>query len=382
MSEYLQGILTKHHTLCFLRTLMADAITVQLAERSYTIYFGEDLSGQIVDHVQQLQNKGRKVALITDEHVARAQANLLDALGSVVPKLVVTPGEKAKSILGLEQCLDFLSQNKLDRGGVVIALGGGVIGDLVGFAAASYLRGISFIQIPTTLLAMVDSSVGGKTGINLKSGKNLAGAFHQPSAVYISTDCLSTLPSREFAAGMAEVIKYGLLSDKVLFEQLETSPITPTSSQLTQVIKRCCQSKASIVEKDEKELAEQGGRALLNLGHTFAHAIENVSGYGTYLHGEAVAIGLCAAARLSHKLGYLGLDDISRVERVVKAHGLPTALSQPLALSDLMQATTRDKKNKAGSLRFIVLKQLGSAEVHSQVDLGLAEASFKEIGAR
>lgn len=361
---------------------MADAITVNLAERSYPIHFGEDLSGLLLDHIQQLQKQGRKVALITDEHVVVALAKTLDRLGTEIPRLILAPGEKAKSITGLEQCLDFLSLNKLDRGGVVIALGGGVIGDLVGFAAASYLRGISFIQIPTTLLAMVDSSVGGKTGINLKSGKNLAGAFHQPTAVYISTGCLSTLPSREFAAGMAEVIKYGLLCDKALFEHLEKSPITPTSSDLTQVIKRCCVSKASIVEKDEKELAEQGGRALLNLGHTFAHAIENVSGYGTYLHGEAVAIGLCAAARLSHKLGYISLDDVSRVERVVKAHALPAVLSKPLALVDLMLATTRDKKNKAGSLRFIVLKQIGSAEVNSKVDLALAEASFKEIGAR
>src|SRR6185295_4410937 len=195
---------------------------------------------------------------------------------------------------------------KLDRGGVLFAVGGGVIGDLGGFAAAAWLRGIEYYQVPTTLLAMVDSSVGGKTGINLASGKNLVGAFHQPRAVFISTGLLSTLPPREFAAGMAEVIKYGLLGDAPLFAQLEEAPLTIANARLAAVVRQCCALKARIVEADERETAKEGGRALLNLGHTFGHAIENVAGYGEYLHGEAVAIGLCAAARLSQKLGYIG----------------------------------------------------------------------------
>ena len=361
---------------------MVDSLKVNLGDRSYPIYFGENLRGQILDHVNKLTREGRKVAVITDEHVERTQKAFVDTVFNAVPLLVLPSGENSKSIEGLSQCLDFLSLNKLDRGGVVIALGGGVVGDLAGFAAASYLRGVDFIQIPTTLLSMVDSSVGGKTGINLKSGKNLVGAFHQPRAVFISTGILSTLPKREFAAGMAEVIKYGLLADKSLFEQLHKTAVGPESSSLSDVIKRCCQSKASIVEQDERELAEKGGRALLNLGHTFAHAIENVSGYGTYLHGEAVGIGLCAAARLSEKLGYLSKKDVSCIEAVVKSHGLPTTLTTALALDDLMQATTRDKKNKAGSLRFIVLKAIGTAEIQAGVATALAEASFREIGAR
>jgi len=360
---------------------MVDSITVNLGARSYPIYFGSNLDTLLSAHISSLLASGRRVAVITDEHVQLKQKAFIDLVFKGLPRLVLVAGEKAKSLAGLEQCLDFLSLNTLGRDGVVIACGGGVIGDLAGFAAASYLRGVDFIQIPTTLLAMVDSSVGGKTGINLSAGKNLAGAFYQPKAVYISNHFLTSLPPREFAAGMAEVIKYGLLSDASLLKQLEHAVLTPESSHLSEIIKSCCKNKAVIVEHDERELAEHGGRALLNLGHTFAHAIENVSGYGTYLHGEAVAIGLCAAARLSLALGYITEQDVSRVDAVVKAHGLPSRLSAPLSLKSLMQATTKDKKSKVGILRFIVLKALGTAQIQSGVDPSLAEAAFREIGA-
>src|SRR5690606_17551335 len=203
---------------------------------------------------------------------------------------------------------------RLDRTSALMAVGGGVIGDLAGFAAASYLRGIEFLQVPTTLLAMVDSSVGGKTGITLKAGKTLVGAFHQPQAVFIGTDVLATLPPREFAAGMAEVIKYGLLGDAALLAELEREPLTVGDGRLAGVIRRCCEIKAGIVAADERETAKDGGRALLNLGHTFGHAVEQVAGYGAYLHGEAVAVGLCAAARLSQKLGYIGDAEVARVD--------------------------------------------------------------------
>src|SRR6185436_13759309 len=206
------------------------------------------------------------------------------------------------------------------------AVGGGVVGDLAGFAAASYLRGVDYYQVPTSLLAMVDSSVGGKTGINLAAGKNLVGAFHQPRGVFVATDLLATLPTREFAAGCAEIIKVGLLGDAELFARLERAPLTLVSGDLADVIRRCCALKARVVEADEFETAKDGGRALLNLGHTFGHAIEQVTGYGAYLHGEAVAIGLCAAVRLSQKLGYITAIDVGRVESTVAAHALPTRL--------------------------------------------------------
>jgi 3-dehydroquinate synthase len=282
----------------------------------------------------------------------------------------------------LGRVLEFLAAQSLDRTGVLWVVGGGVMGDLGGFAAASYLRGIEFFQVPTTLLAMVDSSVGGKTGINLAAGKNLAGAFHQPRGVFIDTDFLVTLPPREFAAGAAEIIKYGLLGDAALFAQLERTPLTVQSPPLAGVIRRCCELKAKIVEADERELAADGGRALLNLGHTFGHAIERVAGYGTYLHGEAVAIGLAAAARLSQKLGPLAAADVVRIEAAVAAHALPVRLRAPLALPALLDAMARDKKVRAGLPRFVVLRKIGEAATRSEgITPELVTACFREVGA-
>ena len=360
---------------------MADSLTVSLEERSYAIHFGTDCSAAIREEVARLAAAGRRVAVLTDANFAHAQSAALARMFSDSPVLVVDPGEGAKSLAGFGRVLDFLAENKLDRGGALFAVGGGVIGDLGGFAAASWLRGIDFYQVPTTLLAMVDSSVGGKTGINIAAGKNLVGAFHQPRAVFIATDLLRTLPAREFAAGMGEVIKYGLLGDAALLAQLEAHVLTVGSPDLAGVIRRCCALKARIVEADERETAKEGGRALLNLGHTFAHAIENVAGYGEYLHGEAVGIGLGAAARLSQKLGYIGAADVARVDRVVAAHGLPGRLRAPLSFADLHAAMTRDKKVRAGGLRFVVLKSLGEAATQGGIAPALVETSFREIGA-
>jgi 3-dehydroquinate synthase len=269
----------------------------------------------------------------------------------------------------------------LDRTGVLFVLGGGVIGDLGGFAAATYLRGIDYFQVPTTLLAMVDSSVGGKTGVNLKAGKNLAGAFHQPRGVFIATDFLATLPPREFAAGMAEVIKYGLLGDADLFTQLERSPLTAASAELPAVIRRCCTIKARMVEADECERAPEDGRALLNLGHTFGHAIEQATGYGRYLHGEAVAIGLAAAARLSRELGPLAAADVARVDAVLTAHALPARMGTPLPVAALMTAMARDKKVRAGLPRFVIMPRLGQAVTRDDVPPAAVEAVWREVGA-
>jgi 3-dehydroquinate synthase len=360
---------------------MVETLTVSLGERSYPIRFGADLSAEVRGEVARLAVAGRKAAVLTDANFARAQGGALRAMFGDTPTLTVEAGENTKSLAGLGRALDFLAEQKLDRGGALFAVGGGVIGDLGGFAAATWLRGIDFIQVPTTLLAMVDSSVGGKTGINLKAGKNLMGAFHQPRGVFISTHLLATLPPREFAAGAAEVIKYGLLGDAALFAQLEKTPLTAASAELAAVIRRCCALKARLVEADERETAQDGGRALLNLGHTFGHAIENAAGYGEYLHGEAVAIGLCAAARLSHELGGLTAAEVARVGAVVAAHALPARLRAPLPLAALMTAAAQDKKIRAGRSRFVVLKKIGEAATQDGVAPALAEACFRAVGA-
>jgi 3-dehydroquinate synthase len=360
---------------------MIDSLTVNLGERSYPIHFGADLTLQIRAEVGRIVAEGRKVAVVTDANLARDQAAVLSAAFGGVPRLVLPAGEETKSLAEFGRVLDFLAEHRMDRTAVLFALGGGVIGDLGGFAAAAFLRGIAFQQVPTTLLAMVDSSVGGKTGINLKAGKNLVGAFHQPSAVYIATGLLATLPPREFAAGMAEVVKTGLLGDAELFARLEREPLTAASADLAAVIRRCCALKARVVEADERETAKEGGRALLNLGHTFGHAIEQVTGYGAYLHGEAVSIGLAAAARLSQKLGYTGFAETARVEAALSAHALPVRLREPLPLDALLAAMARDKKVRAGALRFVVLRRLGEAATQGGIDPALAAAAFREVGA-
>lgn len=255
------------------------------------------------------------------------------------------------------------------------------MGDLAGFAAATWLRGVDLVQVPSTLLSMVDSSVGGKTGINTAAGKNLVGAFHQPQAVLIHTGLLSTLPAREFSAGMAEVIKYGALADSELFSQLEQLDLLHAEhSALPGIIRRCCAIKATIVRDDERETAANGGRALLNLGHTFGHAIENVAGYGAYLHGEAVAIGLGLAGRLSHALGHLDENDCKRIEQLCARYSLPTRLHTPLALDALLAAMQRDKKNAHGKLRLVALQTLGEAITVENVPLALVRELWQTVG--
>jgi 3-dehydroquinate synthase len=331
--------------------------------------------------VDEAAKRGQKSVLLTDDGVAKAQPEFLAKGFGSIPCLTIKAGEKAKSLESYGRVLDFLAANKVTRQGLLWVVGGGVMGDLGGFAAASYLRGIRYVQVPTTLLAMVDSSVGGKTGINLSAGKNLVGAFHHPQAVHIAMNFLATLPAREFAAGMAEVIKYGLLGDAALFARLEKTVLTPAHADLPAVIHRCCELKAGIVRADEHELAAEGGRALLNLGHTFGHAIEQVTGYTAYLHGEAVAVGLAGAARLSQKLGLITADDVARIERVLAAHSLPVRLRAALPVAELQAATTRDKKNRADGVRFVVLDSLGAAATRSGIAPATVEAVWRELGA-
>ena len=360
---------------------MTNGLTVELGQKSYPIHFFRTAAAEIKKTVMEFARAGSPSALLTDEGVSRAQAEFLVESFGGVPQLTVITGEKAKTIEVFGQVQDFLAGHKISRQGLLWVVGGGVPGDLGGFSAASYLRGIDYMQVPTTLLAMVDSSVGGKTGLNLSAGKNLVGAFHHPRAVFIATDFLQTLPPREFAAGAAEIIKYGLLGDAALFGRLEQTALTVQSADLPAVIRRCCEMKAEIVRSDERELAAEGGRALLNLGHTFGHAIEQVTGFHSYLHGEAVGVGLAAAARLSHKLGYLTPTDVQRVEQTVKAHNLPLRLREPLALSALMSSMQHDKKVRAGKLRFVVLKRLGEAATQSDVGPDLVESVWRELGA-
>lgn len=357
---------------------MTPGLTVRLGARSYPIQFSSSL---IRKTIADFDKSGNSSVLLTDKGVARAQRDFLSRTFGEIPRLSIISGEKAKSLKVFGQVQEFLAANHITRQGILWVVGGGVTGDLGGFAAASYLRGIDYIQVPTTLLAMVDSSVGGKTGLNLSAGKNLVGAFHHPRAVFIATDFLRTLPPREFAAGVAEIIKYGLLGDARLFARLERSALDPRSADLPAVIRRCCQMKAAIVRADERELAPEGGRALLNLGHTFGHAIEKVSGYTAYLHGEAVAIGLAAAARLSQRLGHIESAEVQRIEKTVAAHALPARLHKPLPLADLMASMQHDKKVRAGRLRFVVLRRLGEAATQSEIDPALVASVWRELGA-
>lgn len=356
---------------------MTKTLTVELGQRSYPITIGQNLQPALAEHVSRYRTGKNNAFLITDASVAVALPSWV-ADFPVSHQCVLPAGETSKSITQLEVLLEAMATQRIDRSGVVVALGGGVIGDLAGFAAASYLRGIDFIQVPTTLLAMVDSSVGGKTGVNLKAGKNLAGAFWQPKAVLLDVDSLQTLPRREFAAGMAEVIKYGMLYDAALFDQLAQmpNPLSPEHPELPGIIARCCAIKAAIVKADETETAASGGRALLNLGHTFAHAIEQVAGYGTYLHGEAVAIGLQLATQLSQRLGLeVSGDDAVAVEQLLQQYQLPTTLagdvdgqSPPtLSIDALMAAMQRDKKVRDGQLRFVAMSRIGDAKTVDSV---------------
>lgn len=361
---------------------MSDALQVVLPEHAYPIVFRNGDAAQELRAILGGAGIGLAAsAVVIDEGVARVWRGKIEGVFGSVPTLVLPSGEATKSAARLAEIWEFLAQNRVGRDGVLWVIGGGVAGDLAGFAAATYLRGIAFVQVPTTLLAMVDSSVGGKTGINLAAGKNLAGAFHHPRAVYALTDFLRTLPAREFAAGAAEVIKYGLLGDAALFAELKQTPLSLAHPRLGAIVRRCCELKAQIVQADPRETAAEGGRALLNLGHTFGHAIEQVAGYGVYLHGEAVAIGLAGAVRLSRELGLVDAAAVERVERTVAAHGLPVRLREPLGRDALLAAMARDKKNRAGNLRFVVLESTGRAVTRSDVRLPSVEKVWRELGA-
>lgn len=345
-------------------------IDVNLEERSYSIFIGSGLLSQ-ANYFEKVN--GRKVVLITNETIAPLYADLvmttLSKAGASPALLVLRDGEQYKTIETFTEIHSFLLEGHYGRDVILVALGGGVIGDLVGFAAACYQRGVDFIQIPTTLLAQVDSSVGGKTAVNHPLGKNMIGAFYQPKLVIIDIAVLQTLPMREFSAGMAEVIKYGIIADQYFFQWLELNEQALNqldSKALIYAIERCCQIKAAIVANDEKEA---GQRALLNLGHTFGHAIEAEMGYGHWLHGEAVAAGIVMAAQTALQHQLLLKHDVERIRALLSKVNLPVSAPKSMDYAAFIKHMKRDKKVIAGQLRFVLPTSIGTAEVIANVPM-------------
>jgi 3-dehydroquinate synthase len=343
-------------------------LTVNLNERSYPIHIGQNLLGQpelLTPHIH-----GKQILVVSNETVAPLYLEkTLSAFDDYQCETVILPdGEQYKTLDTLNLIFDALLQHRFDRQCTLIALGGGVVGDITGFAAASYQRGVNFIQIPTTLLAQVDSSVGGKTGVNHPQGKNMIGAFHQPQCVLIDTQTLNTLDDNQLSAGLAEVIKYGLIEDAEFFSWLESNMpklLQRDTAALTYAIQHSCQSKANIVAADEKE---SGQRALLNLGHTFGHAIEAGMGYGSWLHGEAVGTGMLMAADLSHRQNKLSQTELERTQALLEAANLPVKTPTEMNPAQFLELMSVDKKVQAGLIRLVLLNAIGSSYISDDYD--------------
>jgi len=336
-------------------------LNVDLGDRSYPIYIGEALFADA--NLLRKHISGRQVVIVSNETIAPLYLkSIQDMLSGYEVQVSILPdGEQYKNLDVLNTIYTTLLTHNCDRSVTLIALGGGVVGDMTGYAAASYQRGVNFIQIPTTLLSQVDSSVGGKTGVNHALGKNMIGAFHQPQCVIADTQTLNTLDDKQLSAGIAEVIKYGLLGDIAFFEWLEINMdklLSRDPESLAYAIERSCQDKAEIVAADEKE---SGKRALLNLGHTFGHAIETATGYGNWLHGEGVAVGMIMAADLSHRLGWISDSDLQRTKDLTLKAKLPIDPPDSMSRQQFLELMLRDKKALAGKIRLILLKSLGNA---------------------
>jgi len=356
-------------------------VRVELGVKSYNILIGRGLMPYLGRFIGKHVIGGDEspVVLISDRNVLSLKWSedirnpwhswgLLDG---------VIPGEESKSMKTASELLSALAKFRLPRSGTLIALGGGVIGDLAGFVAATYLRGINFVQVPTTLLAMVDSSVGGKTGVNLPEGKNLVGAFHQPKLVVADLDTLATLPAKEFSAGMAEVIKYGAIRDKALFDRV-SRPVKPDDADLDEIVEKCVSIKARIVERDEFET--KGERALLNFGHTIGHAIEKATEYKSYLHGEAISLGMRAAAWLSRRDAGLSQEDARDLDLALIANNLPVVLDKEVDSQSILAALGNDKKVAAdGVNRWVLLTKLGQAESGRVVSPALVEQAVEYL---
>jgi 3-dehydroquinate synthase len=344
-------------------------VRVNLGERSYDIAVVTAVPAGLGPFARQ-RARGSRAFVVTDGHVfAHAQAAVasLEPAGFGCELVILQPGENEKSLTTASRLYDVLAQRQADRKTLVVAIGGGVIGDLAGFVAATYARGLPLLMVPTTLLAMVDSSVGGKVGVNHPKAKNLIGAFHQPIGVWIDTATLQTLPDREYRSGLAEVVKYGVIRDAEFFTLLEANAEGILCRELDAVrfiVERCCRLKASVVEQDERE--ETGQRMVLNYGHTFAHAFETVGGYGAWLHGEAVAAGMVCASRLAERRGLIPAEVTARQEKLLQQFGLPTS-PQRWPVEELLQVMRSDKKALADRLRFILPRRLGEVALFDDI---------------
>jgi len=356
--------------------LDTEEVMVSLGERSYKIVIGRKILSRLGLRVKQFRPS--RVAIISNNTVFPLYRDVLLSSMSeynITPDVFLLPdGEEYKELLWAYYLYGRLLRKKFDRNSLLIAFGGGVIGDIVGFVASTYMRGIRYIQVPTTLLAQVDSSVGGKTGVNHPLGKNMIGTFYQPSLVFIDVETLKTLPQREFFAGIAEIIKYGVIADRALFDSLEKhrEEIISIGDEIIRVIKRSCEIKAQVVSKDEREA---GLRAILNFGHTIGHAIETVTEYKKFLHGEAIAIGMSITAGLSVKMGIFQRSDAQTLRNLIKSYKLPTDLPQEINTSDIVEAIEVDKKVRNGKLRFILPESIGRVRIEEDVDRGM----IKEI---
>ncbi|AMO57872.1 3-dehydroquinate synthase [Endozoicomonas montiporae] len=354
-------------------------LTVDLGDRSYPIFIG---SGTLSDASKLTPYiRAKQVAIVTNETIAPLYLNKLKSLLNDfdVIDIVLPDGEAFKNLQTLETVFDGLLQARHNRTTTLIALGGGVVGDMAGFAAACYQRGVEFIQVPTTVLSQVDSSVGGKTGVNHPLGKNMIGAFHQPNAVMIDTDVLGTLPDRELSAGIAEVIKYGLICDPEFYGWLQDNIaklMARDTDSLVYAIHRSCADKAKVVAEDEKEA---GIRAILNLGHTFGHAIETHVGYGEWLHGEAVAAGMVMAAKLSCRLGAISEDQVEQLQQLLKQANLPVLPPEGMTPENFLEIMAVDKKVLDSRLRLVLLEQVGKAVVTSEFDRGELDSTLLEM---
>ncbi len=360
---------------------MAQVIPVPLGDRSYNIHIeaGMIAGGQAGNLLAEIL-PGRRACLVThpklEARYAAPIAQGLEARGIGSAIVTVPPGERGKNLATVARLYRAFAQSKLDRKSVVVAVGGGVLGDMAGFAAASYLRGIGFAQVPTTLLAQVDASVGGKTGVDLPEGKNLVGAFHQPLAVLIDPDTLLTLPRRELRAGLAEVIKYGIIYDERFFHRIGADVkllLSGDAVALSHAIARSCEIKAEVVAQDE---TEQGLRAILNFGHTVGHALEAVTHYRRYKHGEAVAIGMVSACLVGEELNLTPPEVTRQLEAALKAAGLPTAFPADVDADAILEAAQRDKKTLDGKLRFVLATQLGTVQVVNDVPANAIRAAL------
>jgi 3-dehydroquinate synthase len=347
-----------------------DVTRVNLGPRSYDVAVVSDADSEFGQFARQRAADSRTALVVTDSNLESHAAGIAVLLGDAgfdVELACVPAGEESKSLEQAAFLFDRLADFNADRRTLVVAAGGGVVGDLAGFAAATYNRGLPLLMVPTSLLAMVDSSVGGKVGINLAKGKNLVGAFHQPVGVWIDTKRLETLPEREFRGGLAEVVKYGVIRDAELFSWLEQDAdrvLANDPAAIRHVIARCCRIKADVVEQDERE--ETGVRIILNYGHTFAHAFETIAGYGVWLHGEAVAAGMICASRLAERLRLIPVELTARQVQLLERFGLPTA-PNPWPVDDLIAIMRRDKKARSGRLRFVLPRRLGEVAVVDDV---------------